>query len=236
MQFGLLSFDYYTSDTTPTVQPCRGLRIAMWNTVRRGDTPKGWMCLPWNSPEPDHTVIANTDVEDMSTSYGETFRSYARQYKTQTTHSIIKTEYAMFLEYYSLYALKSSPIEIFKKQVASFASNPECSLECYLLVTTATEEVVAGIATVTLPDAKQSYYVAAFTRRDIAPQQGGFWLCYRWMLDCRERGVPFINLGVIWREGQPNDWKGFSNFKLKFHPIRISQSKERIKVTFSLKG
>jgi hypothetical protein len=118
-------------------------------------------------------------------------------------------------------------------QLATLSAHPEV-VYCYILKHLDSNEIVAGIASADCLEVKQSYYVAAFTRKSIAPKEAGLWLLNYWMNECSARGALYANLGNMWTEGKPVSWKGFSDFKMKFRPTLLILKPELVKFTFSL--
>lgn len=106
------------------------------------------------------------------------------------------------------------------------------TLHAYVLKELASGEIVAGFIGVDCFSVQQSFYITAFTRKEIAPKESGLWLYHFWMRKSSLRGIKYANLGNIWTKGQPNSWKGFSDFKMKFKPLLVTLQPELVRFTF----
>jgi hypothetical protein len=232
---GPFAVEYYTCDSEPKLQPFRGLRFVIWNPVTRIDIPKKWFRMP---KESDHTVSVFLDIRNKADYYktwSPTFRNYYNRYTTQSTYRIIKATLKEYVDMYRLFAKKDITVEKNIQQITRLTEIDTSATHFYFLQRIDSSEIVGGIAVVDCASVKQSYYLLAFTRKDIAPKETGLWLCDYWMKESMQRNISFANLGLIWTPGYPKDWKGFSDFKLKFNPIHIMLKRECIRFTFSLR-
>lgn len=231
---GPLCVEYYTGDKEPELSTWRGFRFVIWNPVSRLDVPPSWFHLPLKS---DHSVSAFLNIQNCDTyfkTWKRVFRNYYHRWSQQSEYIIKEVGVDEYVEQYSQYAIPkkfiSRNVELIKSH--SFVSGN--SVHFYVLKYKEKNEIVAGIAVIDYFSVYQSYYIAAFTRKDISPKEAGLWLCNYWMNESSKRGLSYANLGVIFTEGQPESWKGFSEFKMKFNPQFIVLQQELVRFTFSL--
>lgn len=235
LQFGPLCVEYYTCDQEPTMLPFRGLRFVLWCPIIRLTPPKGWSRSPLAS---GRMVFAYFDIRDKETyrkNLNRTLRTYFNHWAKQTEYRIKEVTHDNFSELYEKYAQPVRLTPILKKSMANHYIVSKDNFTFYVLESLRSGEVVAGVSGVDYPAIKQSYYMAAFTRKDIAPPEAGFWLLNHWIDKSRDKGISFTNLGVVWEKGRPKSWKGYSDFKMKFNPKYIVLPREFMKFTFSLK-
>lgn len=230
---GPLCIEYYTTDTVPALSPFRGLRLVLWTPVTRSNKPSGWIGLPKNKST---MVYSFVDIrgDDYWRLWGKTFKNYRNQWERQSTFTIKEVTHKEYEGYYRTWGAPAWIVKRFEERTQQHINLDTESAHFYILENVATNEILAGVCCIDSLVTHQSYYLSSFTRKDIAPPQAGFWLCYYWIEVCRARGIWFANLGVVWVKGHPLDWKGFSDFKMKFNPILLHLPRDLLKVTFSL--
>jgi len=75
---------------------------------------------------------------------------------------------------------------------------------------------LAGLATLDVPEAKQSLHLIAFTTAAGRATPGGVGLMADWFSCAVEAGHEWLDLGNFWVPGEPKSWQGFSRFKSQF--------------------
>lgn len=234
--FGPFCVEYYTCDKEPELLPFKGLRFVIWTPVTRTDVPIRWF-QPFKKSTREvcaYINIQNTDI--YYTTWSKIFRNYYHHFSKQHEYKIESISWGVFCSLYKQYGRKSSVMLMALRQLQKLGDSNEKATCFYVLKNIVDNEIVAGIATVDCFSVNQSYYVAAFTRKEIAPNEAGLWLLNHWMKESSARGIAYANFGNIWTPGQPKSWKGFSEFKMKFNPQLIVLQKELIRCTFSLFG
>lgn len=230
---GLFSVEYYTCDKEPELKPFRGLRFVIWNPVTREDAPPSWHRFPGKS---DRTVSALLDIRNTHEyfkQWSDTFKTYYYRFLRQQKYVIAEVTCEEYCSYYERYVKKGVSV-IRNTSQARKLSLPSENNKTHFYVLLNQGEVLSGIATVDCFSVKQSYYLSAFTRRDRAPKESGLWLCHQWMKESSSRGILFANFGIVWTRGQPKEWKGFSDFKMKFNPHLLVLQRELVRFTFSI--
>jgi len=81
--------------------------------------------------------------------------------------------------------------------------------------------IFAGLATVGHPDILSSRHYISFIDKNSIHGSAGYGMIDRWHKDCLNRGFKFLDLGIIWKKGDPKSWQGYSNFKKQFNPYII---------------
>lgn len=235
---GPFATEYYTGDIEPELVPYKGLRLIIWHRVIRDSIPPGWKQFPFES---NRMVYSCVDIRDRDTFYlrwKKTFRYYNNCIVKNNEYRV---EEATSSDYHALYTVHAREIlsdDMIRVHVLLHGRHERlsrCRLRFLVLRCIATGDVVAGISTIDSMITKQSYYISAFTRKDIAPPFAGFWLCKTWMDRSSDAGIQYANLGTVWTHGQPKAWKGFSDFKMKFNPFFIVLKRELYRFTFSLR-
>lgn len=231
---GPLCVEYYTGDKEPELSTWRGFRFVIWNPVSRLDNPISWFRI---SKESDHTVAAFLDIQNTDNyhkMWSDTFKTYYNRIPRNLQYQVVESSLEEYIKEYRAYAKKDISIERNIAQAIKLTQVDSNSTHFYCLENKENHSIVGGIAIVDCVSVNQSYYLSAFTRKDIAPKETGLWLCNYWMNESSKRGISFANLGIVWTKGQPESWKGFSEFKMKFNPLLLVLPRELIRFTFSL--
>lgn len=92
-----------------------------------------------------------------------------------------------------------------------------------------TGEIVAGLALLQLDDIKQSFHTVSFICDSVRQTSVGVGLIDHWYKRGIEEDVRFFNYGIVWREGDPGAWKGYSKFKRQFNLYLVCYPKPLMK-------
>jgi len=92
-----------------------------------------------------------------------------------------------------------------------------------------TQELVAGLALMQLDDIHQSFHTVSFICDHVRQTSVGVGLIDHWYTRGIAEGVRFFNFGIVWREGDPGAWKGYSKFKRQFNLYLIAYPKPLLK-------
>lgn len=231
--FGYFCVEYYTGDKEPDLLPFIGFRIVVWSPISIKSKPRLWFRMPCNTNRSVYSFLDIRNKDSYVNSWSRTFKHYAGAWSRQEDYVIKEISYE---EYITLCPLYLKPEKYLFDRIfwlERYYRYNKDALHFFVLESKDSGEIVSGVATADYLSVKQSYYITAFTRKDIAPPQAGLWLLKYWMDQSNSRGVLFANLGAMWTKGQPEGWKGFSNFKEKFNPRRVILQRELIRFTFS---
>ena len=92
-----------------------------------------------------------------------------------------------------------------------------------------TNQIVAGLALMQLDDIAQSFHTVSFICDHVRQTSVGVGLIDHWYKRGIVEGVRFFNFGIVWREGDPGAWKGYSKFKRQFNLYLIAYPKPLLK-------
>jgi hypothetical protein len=165
--------------------------MVIWSPVTRTDVPRGWFTVKSNLST--YSFI-DTRRDAYWARWNKTLRWYRNAWSTQGEYVIKKVSYCEYRELYATYANPEKIMTIFQKVTDRHYALNQDALHMYLLEHIKTKDIVAGIATVDSVSVHQSYYISAFTRKDIAPPQTGLWLLAHWMEDSKISGLQILGL------------------------------------------
>ena len=230
--YGFFCIEYYTSEKEPVLEVCKGLRFVIWNQIGISKVSSLWKKSFMSD---SYRVFAFVDISKPYTyvaTWKKTLRNYHHAWQRQDEYRIEEISCQLYCDYYTKYAQPKTTIKENVLQMKRHSTVGAHVLHCYVLKTIQ-GDVVAGIATVDAVSVSQSFYLTAFTCKEIAPPAAGLWLCDHWMKVSSTKQIQFANLGAVWSKGFPESWKGFSDFKLKFNPLLYVPEKTWITFTFS---
>lgn len=235
MKLGPVCVEYYTGDMEPKLKPFKGIRFVIWTPVTRVDSPYGWVRLFKESGRAICAFLDIRNIDEYHKHWRDTFKTYYNRFSKQQRYEIVKVTSEVFSRSYKQYAKNNILITMNTNQIKKLSLSNKEVLHSYFLKDIVSGDIVAGFTGFDSHKTQQSFYITAFTRKDIAPKESGLWLCHHWMKESSAQGITYANLGNVWTEGQPQSWKGFSDFKMKFNPLFIRLQPELVRVTFSLK-
>lgn len=234
--YGPVCVEYYTCDKEPELLPFRGLRLVIWTPVTRTNRPEHWIQTFKKSTRQVSAYIDIRNIDEYYKTWSKIFRNYYYHFAKQNEYVIESISCDEFCNLYNQYGKDKATRSMSLPQLQNLDNNNQEMTHFYILINTAVNQIVAGVAVVDCPPVDQSYYVAAFTRKIIAPKEAGLWLLQYWMKESSKRGIAYANFGAIWTPGQPKSWKGFSDFKMKFNPQLLVLKPELVRFTFSLRS
>ncbi|MEN9552276.1 MAG: hypothetical protein RI935_653 [Candidatus Parcubacteria bacterium] len=238
-RFSFVTLEYYTSRKEPHLSPVPGIRIAFWFPYGDVVVDNTWHTTWPRVTKDTYAVMDISNVEESVNGWNETARRYVRQYESlhEERYSIREVTDKIFL---SAYVVKSNIKTTIKRSmmecVRAHHKIDKDRMKYYCLFDKNNNEYVAGVTVLQSRDVNQIYYVAGFVDKREVPPQGMIWLIYYAIKKGSELGLKYCNLGVMYTQGDPLSWKGFSRFKKKFNPVLIGGIYARIRMTFGLKG
>ena len=233
--FGIFAAEYYTGDHEPVLEPFRGLRFVTWDRILNTYKPDVWRYM-MKGFKLAPCALVDLSEEEYWKEWTKTLRQYRTKWETQDEYEIKKVDRDEFAHWYRMLGRPRSLVRAAVEALDSHIKESENNVGMFMLKHTASGDVVAGIATIDARDVGQSYYLMAFLDKKNAPRAAGLWLISNWMTLCKEKGIRFANLGVVWEPGESKGWKGFTEFKMHFHPIIMEYQKPLFRLTLSLKG
>ncbi len=212
--FGILALESYTCFTEPLLEPWRGARLVFWKTHTKVPVPSGWRRFRG-------VPIGNTyAVATVTPDFLEVWSPNARRLVTGnknvlTSKRVPLTEFGKayhasgyldpFLRYGFLKVIKDH-LKVHAEDVA------------ILLFYTPANELAGGTVFVDYPDVQQSHYLISFLTETGRKEKAGYAFIYWWYQDMLKKGLRWADFGIVWAPGDPASWKGYSQFKKRFHP------------------
>lgn len=232
--FGMFAVEYYTGDKEPTLEPFRGLRFITWDRVMYTEKSKDWRYM-MKGFKLAPCALVNLSEEEYWQEWTKTLRQYRSKWEVQNEYEINKVDRNEFVSYYKMLGRPRSLVRAAVEALDSHIQANKDNVGMFILKHRVSGEVVAGIGTIDAKDVNQSYYLMAFLNKKTAPKAAGLWLINNWMKLSKQKGITFANFGVVWEPGESKGWKGFTEFKMHFHPLIMEYQRPLFRFTFSLK-
>ena len=83
--------------------------------------------------------------------------------------------------------------------------------------------LLGGTVFVDYPDVQQSHYLISFLTEEGKTAKAGYAYIYWWYQDMLKKGLQWADFGIVWAPGDPISWKGYSQFKKRFNPFRLTR-------------
>ena len=215
-KIGPLKFLRRTSEEPPLPDE-QTKRILLWQPMRQIETPAGWMKSPFA-----FTTQQTGYIDVTQDGYWQGWGSHAKRHRTlwlrQTDvmitecigQDVMQTE---FPKRFQDRVRESVPRH--GERVRVFLAHPQNN----------PKKIVAALAVVDVPEIFGSIHLASFILPEVRKSSVGVGMMCAWFERCRKEQIRFADLDIIWAPGDPQEWKGYSTFKMHFKPqiIRYPQ-------------
>ena len=242
----IVTIEWFASYECPRFVPEQGLKILYWNRI---DNPKRH--ISHHQKEPGFLKILGitrfelypvayldlrkVTLETYFKSWGHMRKNFRTKWKdrlAQNAISIHEVSLEDFRYHYIQSDVKPSILRLCLHQLNTCKGVYKDDIKFYLVKNQASE-VIGGTVIVHDKETRQSVYQFAFMTKEKEYQYVGVGLIVFCVEDALNNGFQFLNLTGIWTPGYPKDWKGFTAFKMQFHPriIRCGETYMQIRFT-----
>ncbi|MDO8583555.1 MAG: hypothetical protein Q7R83_00040 [bacterium] len=202
-------------------------RLVIWQPVERMDRPKGW----WRSPiQMNAACTGFAPVVDDRCEWSERAKRAIRTFEKQDAFVVEPIEASAFFDAYARAPMKARVKRLFAGVVKEKMVCHGDRVHHLGVKERATGRVVGGFAFLDLPEIHQSYHVTSFLYSEAEDAGAGSALMDAWFVHARGHGIRYLDFGVFWAPGDPNEWKNFSAFKRQFGTRLIHYPKPLIKM------
>ncbi|MFA5933616.1 MAG: methyltransferase domain-containing protein [Candidatus Paceibacterota bacterium] len=234
---GPIYIDSYVSDIEPKIDDFSSFRIIVWNRISNISKPKHWFSFPLDlSP----SAFCISDLKNMKDKYFINWTDRAKRYRkkwlSNTEFEIVETDFQTFSDAYKKFGkiprhMISMFLTVLKKQIAIQPENSHLIIARSLK----SKQIISGMAFIHLPDISESMHVISFYDHRFAKTGVGTGIIDFWFKNSAENNIRFLNWGAVFMPGNPNKWKGFTEFKYYFNPFIIRNSEPLFKFVFGKK-
>lgn len=231
--WGPLALEVYACGNQPQLDKWRGLRLVMWSPTRPVAKNMWW----WENPLA--SAGWQIGICKSSLKYWGRWSDHARRHlKKWQNQSRFVIHLASVDEFETAYnasrKLDSTLRWAFMREVKSYLPDNSDKLSIWLIRDTQTNHEVAGLVTVDLTDVDQTVHLVSFIGKEAQRLSVGYGLISQWCEQTNERGINWMNFGILWQPKDPVAWKGYSKFKRQFGLYIIRYPKPRARLTFGV--
>lgn len=212
--FGLVTLESYSCHAEPVLEPYRGLRYVLWKTITTTQVSKGWRRFR-GVPIGNSYAVAEVHQEFLKDWAGNARRFVSGHQEVITVRTVSVEEFAKayhasgYLDPFLRYGF----VRVIKDHLKT---HPEdVSILCFF---TKDNQLAGGTVFVDYPDIRQSHYLISFLTEEGRRVKAGYAFIHWWYQDMLKKNLRWADFGIVWAPGDPLSWKGYSEFKKRFHP------------------
>ena len=229
----LFYIDIYHSQSMPTIQKIKGLQIIIWHPISKTAKINGWHRNLFIKSGSQNGFVK------LTPNYWQDWDHHAKRHRNDWLKSLDHYEIQKVTidefetEYHKSKKLNGFLRKAFLKSVKIHMAKSPCIVNCTLVKDKSTNSYIAGLITTDYPDISQSIHTIAFMRKEAKNTPAGYGVIIDWYENCLKTNINWINWGLLWKPGDPKDWRGYTKFKLQFKPYLIIFPRPYIKILFN---
>lgn len=222
--FGPFHLEECVTDDEPRATENHQRRVVFWQRIHRLDVPKGWhQGFFAKSPvRIGYTLIGRVDYFN---DWPETTRYYRRKWIKDLLGKKYTIERAGLDEYKDAYLQSSVVKKVGLRQIAKLERKMKVAsehLDLWVVQRVRDKKIVAGLGVINSPTYHSSNHFSAFMHEDAKKDRVSLALVDHWFKQSIKNNITLLDFGIFWQKGDPNSWKGFSQFKGQFNVTFIS--------------
>ena len=201
----------YVSSGTPL--------LSLWYRFGKEDSYQNW----YKKDTAPRGTNGYCEIRDGVPYYHEWTHNTAHLYRnhwyrllTNNTYRIEDTDLPTFLSGYDKSSTARRVGWFERRAVHQKLSFHFASIRYRVVRRTSDHSIVAGMATSYSPRYKNSYYEVGYMDDAFARDRVMIGLMDDWFSYSEKNGFRFLQMGNFWQPGNPDNWKGFSQFKMQF--------------------
>jgi len=214
-----LFIEDYTSDIEPVIDPFPHPRLVNWQPLTTSQK-NGWHRNFTSSR--NHQYGIGIITEENKDRYFKQWSSHAQRHREKwlrdERYKIVDVTLDEFVQaYHASKKIGWLMRNMFARFLKDYWTQQRNNLRLFGARDMQTNEIVAGLAVVEFQDIAQSFHTVSFIHDKARKSSIGVGLIEHWYASGIEKGIRFFNFGIVWREGDPKSYKGYSKFKRQFN-------------------
>ena len=227
-----ICIDVYHSDREPTIEKIKGLQLVIWHPITKIAKINGWyrnLFIKYGS---------QNGFVHIKKNYWSDWTQHANRHRKEWLKSeryeICNVTLDEFEKaYHESKKLSGFLRKAFLKSVRTQLKDNKCTIDIVLVRDKNTAKYVAGLITTNYPDISLSIHTISFMRKDVKNTPVGYGVIINWYESAIKNNINWLNYGLLWKKGDPKEWKGYSKFKRQFKPYLIIFPRPYIKLLFN---
>lgn len=216
-QHGPFFFEKYTTDEEPALDPHGPWRYVIWQSLTRATPPAGWGVATLNISQRRGGVFS-LGLGAWESRWSAAARRQLKHWRAGEAKGewrLVTPTLAEFQQAFSAAVMRPDLKSGFKMILNQKAVDHGDRLKLAIAVL-ADGTPLAGLATLDVPEVRQSVHLAAFTTAAGRVTPAGVGLMAAWFTAAMSADFAWLDLGNFWVPGEPKSWQGFSRFKSQF--------------------
>lgn len=211
-------FDYYTGDIDPALakRPL-GAKLTFWQPVSKVPLrPQGWRRCPFPGSRRLTGFAQIPQSGPYHLGWSDHAKRHRERWQKQAEYELVDATVQDYIEAFKRCGKRHSLVWIFSEEVRRKALAHGERLTLRVAKNKLTGEIVAGFASLWIPEIQQTFHVTSFITPNGQKTSAAFGLvddCFR---IAQSRGCRTLEFDGFWTKGSPNSWKGFTQFKSQF--------------------
>jgi precorrin-6B methylase 2 len=215
--YGPIWIESYTSDLPPEIDPGAPSRMVIWQPLTKTGRPAHWH-RSWIQMNPQQHGFA--DIRGKL-EYWRDWTDHAQRHRKRwlkdDRFEIVEVTLPEFAAAYhrsgKLRTMRKDFIRLLERRLHWHGT----AVHMFAARNILTQEIIAGLGVVDLPDVSHSMHLVAFIHPKFEKTSVGTGLIDHWFQHCQAAGIRFPHFGLVWTPGDPRGWKGYSKFKRQFN-------------------
>ncbi len=218
--FGPIAIESYTSFQEPVVEPWKGIRWIFWKTLREIKVSVDWRRAP-SIPIGNTYAVARVHEHFLNDWAANARRLVIGRGQRLSWKEVSVAEFgkAYHASGYLDPFLRHGFVRVIKDH---WKVHPQDVFILHFF--TEEGELAGGTVFVDYPDIQQSHYLISFLTEKGRSVHAGYEFIYWWYQHMLAKGILWADFGIVWAPGDPGSWKGYSQFKKRFHPNYYSRT------------
>lgn len=212
---GPICIERYTSDRQPALAPDGQGRLAVWQTIRRGDRPAGW----WRGFSKMSIGLTGYAPIPEDGEFERGWSSHARRHLARWRRDATWAARPITAEEYLAAYAHSTQDLVLRLMFGRILKEKLRTHPGLVRIYGAAKDggaIEAGFVCVDVPETEESLHLMSFIRPSARGSSAAVGLMERWYRTSAEQGLRWLDFGLFWQKGDPRSWKGFSRFKAQF--------------------
>lgn len=231
--WGWLALEVYACEKEPSLDRWRGLRLALWSPTQPVRGSRGW----WGNPLVGNgwQIGVTETSEDYLHNWSEHAKRHFRKWLGQSRYVLHPATVEEFEKAYNASRKLDPTLRwAFMREVKSYIPDSSANLSVWLVHDSNTQKEIAGLATVDLTDISQTVHLVSFLSKEAQKTPVGYGLIAKWCEQSYQRGVGWMNFGIMWQPKDPPAWRGYTRFKQQFGLYLIRYPRPKMRLTLGI--
>lgn len=233
-KIGPFIFEHYVSDIEPKIKPFKSCRFISWQPLTGLKGVKRWVTNYLFSSCSQIGVVTVSEGEEYWKNWSNHAIRHRKKWLKNNEYKIEEVEFSKFKKAYRKARHVNRILhKRYLKVIKDVYYRNSQATHFFGVCRLKNQRMLAGMVVIDCDDILQSVQIMSFVDEKAKGLSAGVGLVDYWYRHAINKGLKYLNFGLVWRKGDPRSWKGFSEFKKQFNLYLIVYPKSKLKVIFS---